>query len=177
MFRKNKTASTPPLTYIWLSFNISAMERWLESKHTINPISEWDDSDKTIKHLITLLPQDPFLFYHDDKRQFSPGIGGYEYPDIKVINSIEWRWNQEYFFVSITDETIPVFFAPLSEIFHFLQNKSPSSLTDHDIEIQIQDNYCKKVHQYPVFGTGVGFKNELVDISFVCANADNLVQY
>jgi hypothetical protein len=177
VFRKKNNDVKPPVTCIWLSFNITAIEKWLESKRTIEPVERWSRDDEVHKHLITLLPQDPFLFYHDDKRTFSPGIGGFEYLDNKKIESLEWKWKRNYFFVLVTNETIPVFFAPLSEIFYLLQNRYPSSLSERNIDIEIDGGFCKQVHQYPIFGSGVGFRNELVDINFSCENANDLVQY
>ena len=118
MFRKKDKESKPPLTYISLSFNISSMERWLENKQLIPPITTWDSTDEIIEHSITLLPQDPFLYYHNDKMQFSTDIGGYEYIDNKNVSSLEWGWNRVNFYVAITDRRIPVFYAPLLSLIH-----------------------------------------------------------
>ncbi len=179
----NKKNSKPPLAYFQLSFNMTAMHNWVINKCTINPESEWDNSDVKKEYLITMLPQDPFLFYHNEVNDFSPAIGGFEYIEDKKIGSIEWKWDDRYFIVLITDEIIPIFFAPLDEIFFLLKNKKPNSenlLKDMDgmvVDTGYGGNYCTEIYKNIIFTSGIAFSNSLVKLSVIYADATNLVKY
>jgi hypothetical protein len=130
-----------------------------------------------------LLPQDPFLFYHNDVNELSPAIGGFEYINSREVGSLEWKWDKTSFIVFITDEMIPVFFAPLTDIFYLLQHGAPKSNNLREdvkgrlIETDYEDTFCHQVHMELLFSSGVSYRNSLVKLSVVPVTANNLVKY
>jgi len=185
IFNKSKDSPIPPLAYFNLEFNITAISKWVTDKQAIPADQKWNNEDITKNHLITMLPMDPFLFYHNDVNEYSPAIAGSESITDKELYAIEWQWTDSDFGVTVNEERHIIFLAPLDEIFYLLKNRKPISIynnasKDMDggvINIEQNEEYCQQVYKKSVFGSGVSFSNSLVKFSLVYATASSVVLY
>lgn len=180
MFGKSKEIM-PPLTYFHISFNATKMREWLTSRRGIAPESKWGRDDEVVQYEITMLPHDPFVFYHSKVNAFSSGIGGIS--SIDGVGSIEWSWNQSIFYVLISDDRECVFGAPLNDIFYLLKNGRASSdniradMDGRGIGITGLSEHVNAVFRTNLMSSGLSFSNELVRLAITPVGPDNMVQY
>ncbi len=176
-----KTTELPLLSYFLLKVNLSAIEQWLPSQVKTNPCptNDWKNP-KTKEYKITILPTDPFTFYHNQANEFSPSIGGLDILNNENIGCIEWAWTQSFFYVNVSEPRVPIFSVPIGEIFHLLKtgkNLSEKALRDKDtISLDIDEKF-NEIYRNRSSRFGITYSNELVSLSVVCASADDLVNY
>lgn len=67
-FKKKQKYVAPKTTNFFLKFNLTAIKEWLKDKKEIQPQDryQWDKSSHVRQYKITMLPHDPFLFYHEE---------------------------------------------------------------------------------------------------------------
>jgi hypothetical protein len=73
----NKKIELPKLSYLVLSVNLEATEQWMTNQRKIQPIPKkgWEGFN-TKEYKITILPTNPFTFYHSQVNEFQPSIDG-----------------------------------------------------------------------------------------------------
>ncbi len=177
----NKKKEPPLLSYFILKINLSAIEQWLPNQTKIDPIPDKDwKSTKTKEYEITILPTDPFTFYHKQANEFSPSIGGLDVLKNESIGCVEWAWNQSYFYVNISEPRIPIFSVPIDEILHLLKagkNLSTKAPRVEEIISLDTDEKFNEIHRNRSSRFALMYSNELVSLTIVCASADDFVNY
>jgi len=183
MFSEN--VETPPLAIFQLEYNFSAISRWVENKKAeIPPDHKWDTYNDVIRgHKITMLPMDPFLFYHNEVNEFSPAIAGGHSTGLNGFYDIEWGWNHTYFYASINEERHIIFLAPLEDIMYLLKHRRPKPMFDSlkkvldggILELGVDDGYCRQIYKQAV--SGLIFSNSLFKLTVACDNANSIVLY
>lgn len=185
IFKKSKSSPIPPLANLNLEFNITAISKWVADKKSIPPDQKWNNDDVTKNHLITMLPMDPFLFYHNDVNEYSPAIAGSESIADDEVYAIEWQWTHSDFVVTVNNERHIIFLVPLEEILYLLKNRHPIPISDNArkdmdgavINIDSTEKYCRQIYKEPFFRSGIIFSNSLVKFSVVYTTASNVVLY
>ena len=177
----NKKAEQPKLSYFTLKVNLAAIEQWLLNQEKIEPIPEKDwKGFNTKEYQITILPTDPFTFYHNQVNVFSPSIGGLDVIRHEVVGCIEWSWNQSHFLVSVSEPRITIFSAPIGEMLHLLKtgsNLSKNALGDKEVIKLGSDELFDDVHRLRVSRYSLVYSNELASLTLICASPDDLVHY
>jgi len=176
-----KTNKLPLISYFTLKLNVDALKHWLPHQQKIIASSKSDWNSYDIKeYKITILPTNPFTFYHNQVNEFSPSIGGMELIRNDVIKCVEWAWNQSFFYVNVSDPRITVFYIPIDEILHLLQTGQHLSqrlpIDEEVISLDI-DRKFTDFHRRRIYKNCLVYSNELVSLSVVCASASDLVPY
>ena len=179
MFKNNK--ELPLLSYFILKVNISAVEKWMTNRQKIRAIPEksWKGSESK-EYQITLLPTDPFTFYHNQANEFSPSIGGIDFIDQETISPIEWDWNKSFFYVNVSDPRITIFAVPIDEIFHLLRtgsNQSKQPLKDEEVISLGEGENFDEIYRNRTFQFSLRYSNELAALDVVRASPGDLVNY
>lgn len=167
------SSKTAPLTYFRVSLNLTAINAWKKNKQIVEPVSRWDTADETEQYLITLLPQAPLLFYHNDANQFSLSLNGAKIIDKMDVGSVEWRWGNPYITVCLTDDRDIIFAITTAEIQGLLKNREITSnnivrdikngtvleVGDHELTL------CSKTYRSIAGSQSVLYGNSLVRLS------------
>lgn len=177
----NKKKELPLLSYFILKLNLSAIEQWLSNQTKINPTPDHDwQSNETKEYKITILPTDPFTFYHQQADEFSPSIGGIDVLNNENIGCVEWTWNQSYFYLNVSEPRVPIFSIPIDEILHLLKtgkNLSTKVAEDNKIISLDTDEKFSETHLNRLPRFSLKYSNELASLTIVSASADDLVNY
>lgn len=177
----NKKNEPPNLAHFILKVNLMGLKQWIpnQSKVAGIPEKDWKSFD-TKEYEITILPTDPFTFYHKQPNEFSPSIGGMDILNDEAVGCIEWSWNQTHFCVNVSEPRIPVFAAPIDEILHLLKtgrNLATNILGDKEVISLGSDEKFDEIHRSRSTRYALSYSNELVSLIVVCASADDLVNY
>ena len=177
----NKKKELPRLSYFTLKVNLAAIEKWIPNRRKIEPTTDKDWKDfNTKEYQITILPTDPFTFYHNQANEFSPSIGGLDIINNEDVGCIEWAWNRSYFYVNVSEPRISIFLIPIDEIFHLLKtgsNLSKQALGDTEVIKLGTDEELSEVYRARSTSYSLRYSNELVSLTVVCASPDDLVNY
>jgi len=177
----NKKIELPNLSYFTLKVNLAAIDLWLSNQGKIEPTPErdWKGFD-TKEYQITILPTDPFTFYHNQANEFSPSIGGLDIIKNENIGCIEWSWNQSHFCLNVSEPRVAIFAVPIDEIFHLLKtgsNLSKQALGDKEVIKLGSEEPFDEVYRSRSTRYSLVYSNELVSLTLVCASPDDLVNY
>jgi len=177
----NKKIDLPKLSYFTLKVNLEAIEQWLCAQRRIEPTSENDWNGFDVKeYQITILPTEPFTFYHKQANELSPSIGGLDIIKNENIGCIEWSWNESYFTLNVSEPRVSIFAAPLDEMFHLLKtgsNFSKQVLGDKEVIKLGSEELFDEVNRSRSTRYSLVYSNELVSLTLVCANPNDLVSY
>jgi len=152
LFKKKPKYEAPITTNFFVSFNLTEIDKWLKNKDEVPPQkkSEWNSISHVEEYKITMLPHDPFLFYHEGLRAFSTTISGGEYFDEYEID-IEWEWQgHERGFVFTANRFI-IFLAPIDEVRYLLVTGKFLGNTLDDEEViptiasEVEESYSRSV--------------------------------
>lgn len=181
----NKKAVLPKLSYFLLKVNLAAIEQWLPNQGKIDPIPKknWESFDIK-EYKITLLPSDPFVFYHNNVNEFSSSIGGTHVINNKNFIYIEWFWEGSYFYLSVSEPNsegrVPIFAAPIEEMFNLLKtgnNLSEQFLGDEKIIKLHSEGNHNEVYRSRSGRHSLAYSNSLVSLTLICASSNDLVSY
>jgi hypothetical protein len=177
----NKKVELPKLSYLLLKVNLAAIEQWLPNQRKVTPTSgkNWEGFD-TKEYKITILPTDPFTFYHNQANEFSPSIGGLDIISNENIGCVEWSWNQSYFYLSVSEPRVSIFAVPIDEMIHLLKtgsNLSKQVLGDEEVIKLGSGKLFDEVYRSRSTRYSLVYSNELVSLTLVCASPDDLVNY
>lgn len=184
-----KGSVKPPVAIFQLEVNLTTIKHWLRNKQLISPDSVWDRNSELKKYKITMLPQDPFLFYHHGVNEFSPFIAGIDFIDDE-LESIEWGWGNNVFHVVLTESGPKgeplreiVFYCPLDDVFHLLihrRAKSDNLRKDYEgteIALSEKADFCHQVHRSIGWGSSLIFTNALVRLNVFVLGNSHVVRY
>lgn len=177
----NKKIDLPKLCYFMLKVNLAAIEQWLPNQGKVEPTPEkdWKGFD-TKEYKITILPTDPFTFYHNQANEFSPSIGGLDIISNENIGCIEWSWNQSYFCLNVSEPRVSIFAAPIDEMIHLLKtgsNLSKQALGDKEVIKLGSEELFDEIFRSRSTRYSLVYSNELVSLTLVCARPNDLVNY
>jgi hypothetical protein len=176
-----KKVELPKLSYFILKVNLAAIEQWLSNQRKILPSQEIDWEKFDVKeYKITILPTDPFTFYHNQANEFSPSIGGFDIISNNNISCIEWFWNQSYFCLTVSDPIVQIFAAPIDEMFHLLKtgrNLSGQPFNDKGVIKLGSDELFDELHRSGPISYSLKYSNELVSLTLVRSSPDDRVSY
>jgi hypothetical protein len=177
----NKKIELPKLSYFILKVNLAAIQQWLPNQRKIEPTPEkdWKGCD-TKEYKITILPTDPFTFYHNQADEFSPSIGGLDIISNEKIGCVEWSWNESYFYLNVSEPRVPIFSVPIDEMFHLLKtgnNLSKQALGDKEFITLGSDELFDEFYRSRSTRYSLAYSNELVSLTLICARSYDLVNY
>ncbi|MCG8314511.1 MAG: hypothetical protein MI976_14985 [Pseudomonadales bacterium] len=180
MFKKKKEITLPKLAYFTIEVNLEKLRDWVNQPRKIEPQSSWDwRHAEKLTYKITILPTDPFTFYHNAANEFSANVGGLDLVG-SPIDCLEWDWNQSYFYVNACEPRKTIFCISIDEIFYLLRNGRNASQTagrDKEVISLNENELFDEVLRDRSLSAYVAYSNELASLSVVCASASDLVNY
>jgi hypothetical protein len=179
-FKRNRIHVS--IAYIHLSFNVSALRKWLSNPAEVGIDDNWVREEDQISHSIDFLVKDD-LYFHRDANQFSHTVSGSHFVD-KEIGLIEWRVIENYLFVVLENhKLIPCVF-PLDEIRLLLKDgRTRSDNPKNDwkkgvvINIDEPNEYCKKVRKTVWLSYGLIYSNDIASLDFSVGSSSHFVDY
>ncbi|MBB3169965.1 hypothetical protein [Simiduia aestuariiviva] len=181
IFRK---IQIPKLTYFNLKVDISAIEAWIKNPKEIAVNTNFSNNGHNIKSFtITLLPNEPFLFYHNYLNEFSTTIAGSISIGDDNITTLEWEWDNKHFFVFTREPHQVLFCLPLSEIFPFLNGIMPTSTangTHGKTEIDIllaKELFSKQLTVSWMRNAFIKYENSLIELTLIRPSSSEKLLY